>query len=184
MACSNLFCKLPRPCCLVVLAVVAGLAPALPAATLPQPGSGVASAEQELDEVIVRGTPMWRLRQAIVEAEERFYTLYNELNGQDDFDVNCRMEASLGTRIRKRICRVAFFEEAEARFAQSLFTGVEEQDPQAVFLGRRDEYHRHALAVINGDPRLLRLVRQRERLQQELDEEYRKRFRKARKAVE
>lgn len=168
----------------MVLAVMAGFATVLPAATVPQPGPGSALPEQELDEVFVRGTPMWKLRQAILDAEEQFYALYNELNGEGDFDVHCRMEAPLGTRINRRVCRVAFFEEAEARFAQAMFTGVPELDPELVFLSRRDEYHRHALAVINGDRRLLRLVRERERLQRELDAEYRKRFRKARQAGE
>jgi hypothetical protein len=48
------------------------------------------------------------LRQAVVEAEDRFHARYNELNDNDDFDVNCRQEARTGTKLERRICRAVY----------------------------------------------------------------------------
>jgi hypothetical protein len=67
----------------------------------------------ELNPVTVYGSrDIARLRQAVVEAEDRFYARYNELNDNDDYDVNCRMEARTGTRLERRICRAVYQEEA------------------------------------------------------------------------
>lgn len=135
-----------------------------------------AAAEEELDEVVVQGTRLWQMREAIVEAEERFYALYNELNTNDDFDLRCRQEAPLGTRLKKRICRVAFHEEAMTEQAQALLRGGYAPDPQMVLLQRNDEYRKNVQAVVNGNRRLRNLLRERARLEEKYKEEHRRRF--------
>ncbi len=55
----------------------------------------------------------------MVDLENRFYDLYNQLNKDDEFDVHCRKEARLGTRIASRICKIAYNEKAEAEYAQA-----------------------------------------------------------------
>lgn len=137
---------------------------------------GVTEPAQELPEVVVRGNRLWQLREAMIEAEDRFYALYNELNTNDDFDVHCRREAPLGTRIKSRVCRVAYHEDAQAEYAQGLLGGFYAPNPDTVLLERRDEYRDAALAVINGNRRLRRLAQERERLEQRYEEERRKRF--------
>lgn len=150
-------------------------------------GSAVAAEEQPvavpavaeetvLDEVVVKGTRLWKLREDMVKTEEKFYKLYNELNKNDDFDVNCQMEAPLGTRLKKRVCRIAFYENAEAEAAQALLSGQMVIDPQLVMLERQTEYQKNALAVINGDPRLLKLVREREEIEKKYNAERKRRF--------
>lgn len=167
--------------CFGFMSVPGAAAEASAASSAAVPGSAISSAadtppRQELGEVVVRGTRLWQMRAAILEAEQRFYARYNELNTRDEFDVHCASEAPLGTRLKQRVCRVAFIRDAQADYAQALFTGGVAQDSQLVELERRDEYHAHALAVINGDRRLRALARERERLQQRYEEERRKRF--------
>lgn len=135
-----------------------------------------ATADGELDEVVVRGTKLWQMREAILNAEKRFYALYNELNADDDFDVHCDMEAPLGTRLESRVCRVAYVADAQADFAQALLAGYEAPRPEIVALERANEYRAAALKVINSDKRLLKLVKERERLEAKYLEERRKRF--------
>lgn len=69
---------------------------------------------QELDRVEVHGTTpeLWKLREVVIEAEDRFYAKYNEVNVNDDFDVNCRVEAKTGTRLKARTCRPLYKEYA------------------------------------------------------------------------
>lgn len=151
---------------IALLVLVGGLPSALHAA----------AADEELEEVVVRGTKLWQMREAIVNAEKRFYALYNELNTNDDFDVHCDLEAPLGTRLKSRVCRVAYVADAQADFAQALLAGYEAPSPEIVQLERADEYRAAALKVINGDKRLLKLARERERLEAKYLEERRKRF--------
>jgi len=136
----------------------------------------VIAEETVLDEVVVKGTRLWKLREDMVKTEEKFYALYNELNENDDFDVNCQMEAPLGTRLKKRVCRIAFYEDAEAEAAQAFLRGDMAIDPQTVMLERQADYQKNALTIINGDPRLLKLVREREAIEKKYDAERKRRF--------
>jgi hypothetical protein len=66
------------------------------------------------DEFVVSGKPdnPEAVRKALVEAEDRFYARYNELNKDDEYDIVCRVEAPLGKRLRVRSCEPRFIEEA------------------------------------------------------------------------
>jgi hypothetical protein len=136
----------------------------------------VVAEELELDEAVVKGTQLWKLRQDMVKTEEQFYQLFNELNKEDDYDVHCQMEAPLGTRLKKRICRIAFYEDAEAEAAQALVRGEMVIDPNVILLERKTDYTKHTLAIINSDQRLLKLVRQREELEKKYNAERKRRF--------
>lgn len=132
--------------------------------------------EQVLDEVIVSGMSLRQMRDAIVAAEQRFYDLYNELNQEDDFDIHCHERAALGTRIKRRECLVAFQEEAQMMYARAVMNGDFSPDAVMMTLERRDEYRRNALAVINGDARLRRMIQERARLEEKYEAERRQRF--------
>ena len=132
---------------------------------------------EELDEVHVRGTRLWQMRREIVSFEDRIYARYNELNTNDDFDVNCGREARLGTRIAQRVCRVQYYEDAQAEYASALFSGYPPPpSPEIVELERGEEFRRHMLAVINGDRELRRLIRERDALEKRYLKEREKRF--------
>lgn len=57
-----------------------------------------------LDEVVVKGTRLWKLRAAVIEAEDRLVERYNDLNQNDDFDIQCLLDAPTGTRLLRRYC--------------------------------------------------------------------------------
>ena len=116
------------------------------------------------------------MRQQLVELEDRFYALYNELNENDDFDVTCRMEAPLGTRLRKRNCKVAYVEDAEAEQGQAFVRGEFAPDPQLIALERQTEYRVAALKVINNDKRLRRLIEERMKLEERYESERKRQF--------
>lgn len=157
--------------------VLAGLAllPALAAAAVatPQPGSEVV-----LDEVTVPGTPLYKMRMQMVELEKRFYSRYNELNKDNDFDVDCRAQTPLGTHIQQRVCKVAYYEKAETEYAQAMMGGWVAPEPVLVEMERRGEYRQNVLKVINGDQTLLRMARERDELTKRYEKEYARRFKR------
>lgn len=166
-------------CCVTLprVGVTAELSSALGAdAPLVAPASPAPGQEEEvLEEVIVKGERLWQLRAAIVKAEDRFYARWNELNKDRDFDMKCYMEAPLGTRLKSRICRVAFYEDAQAEYAQAMMRGQFAPSPTQVALDRQVEYRKVAMELLN-DPQLRKLVREREAAQKKYTEERKKRF--------
>lgn len=155
-----------------VSAAQAGVPPA--AAAGPEQPS--AERLEELEEARVKATKLWQLREQMVALEERFYALYNELNTDNDYDVHCKVEAPMGTRLKQRVCRIAYHEDALAAEAQGFVGGYYVPPANMVLLNRYPEYQKKALAVINSDARLRRLVREREQLEKRYEAERKRRF--------
>ena len=70
------------------------------------------------EEITVTGQKqMGLLRRQIEDAEDLMYGLFNEWNDDDRYDIHCRWEAPLGTRIRQRVCRPGFVADADRAVA-------------------------------------------------------------------
>lgn len=71
------------------------------------------------EEIVVTGQKLLRvLNKQIEEAEDAMYGLFNELNDDDRYDIHCRWEAPLGTRMRQRVCRPEFLDNADRAVAK------------------------------------------------------------------
>jgi hypothetical protein len=154
-------------------------APAVMGQGVPVPQTGKTPAPEnleELDEATVEATKLWQMREKMVALEEQFYALYNDLNKDDDFDVHCAREAPLGTRLKKRVCRIEYYENAQADEAQALLGGYSAPPADLVLLTRYPDFSKAMLGIINSDPRLRKLVRQREDLEKRYIAERKKRF--------
>lgn len=129
---------------------------------------------EELDRVQVYGTKLerWELRQAIIEAEDRFYERYNELNTDDDFDVKCRVEARIGTRLTTRMCRPLYQEAAVQENAKQAVEvrqyfqatgqlGTPPVPAEIVIMARRPDFERHMRKVVLESPELGELLHER-----------------------
>jgi hypothetical protein len=76
-----------------------------------------------LEEVIVRAPRSLKsLREAIFDAEDRAFDLYNELNTDDDYDIVCHREAPTGSRISYRNCRARFVDRLLAENTAEAFS--------------------------------------------------------------
>ena len=51
------------------------------------------------DEVVVRGQSLGTIRAEIRRAEDAVFTRFNEINSDDEFDIDCRMEVPLGSHV-------------------------------------------------------------------------------------
>lgn len=74
-----------------------------------------------LEEVTVRGRkPLSAQRRGIDAAEVDVWEAFNDANSDDRFDVTCRSEAPLGTRIPQQICRPSFLDDATSQAARAM----------------------------------------------------------------
>ena len=119
---------------------------------------------QELDEVLVRGG---RLRDAIVDAEDDFFKLYNQLNKNSDFTTSCIFASvQADSQIKSRFCipgfmadamadQVYFSEQCKAAAGSPAGTTCyTPPTPQQVLMERKLEYANYMMKVIRSDPRL------------------------------
>jgi hypothetical protein len=127
--------------------------------------SATVGATAELPEVLVESKRLYKLRKEIIQVEDKFFALYNELNTDQDFDVHCTLNTPTGTHLQERVCRVSFYEDAQAAWARSQLTGDYSPPPDLVALERSPEYKRRALSVINAHPELRRLIKERDALE-------------------
>jgi hypothetical protein len=126
----------------------------------------------ELDEVTVQGTRLWEMRKRIVEAENRFYALYNQINKDPDYQILCNRYVRTGTHLAARKCVMKYYEDAQYQAARGVFAQLsgstdEGYAPEAELVGmeRLEEARAHVLQVINSDKRLRRMVREREEME-------------------
>jgi len=84
-----------------------------------QPSQEVMLPQQILEEITVRGNQTFiSIRNQIERAEDNMYTLFNELNSNDDFDIFCR-NRNRSSHIAQRECEPMFL--TKARRANSVF---------------------------------------------------------------
>lgn len=152
-----------------LLTLAAGLAATVPLLAATEAPAPVAIEQfQELDEVIVHGT---NLRDRIVKAEDRFYKLYNELNKDSEYDINCAyLPLEPDTQIADRFCAPGFFADAIVEQMQWSERCKGSQDsegnyvppppcytpppPDLVLMERSSKLAANVMKVIRSDPRL------------------------------
>lgn len=91
-----------------------GAVAAAPASSVPPPGTEAPL--MELEEVVAVGE---RLMTRIINAEDEFYKLYNQLNKDDKYDVNCpylNVSSDTGSRLNSRLCLPGFVADAIADY--------------------------------------------------------------------
>ena len=78
--------------------------------------------EEPIEEITAYGQKtLLNLKYAAYQAEDSFFNLFNELNGDDRFDVYCEKRARKGSRIRTRQCWSPFEREIDEDAARDYF---------------------------------------------------------------
>jgi hypothetical protein len=154
-------------------------------------GASVSSSDL-LDEVLVNGTRLRDLQAAVVKAEDRFYARYNELNKNDDFDIECRVEAPLGSKIPRRLCLTKVQLQAKTAYGREFLQSLQDMtrvpggsggvgkppdtNPAAIWGARYEEYRANMLSLLNNYPELRRLAGEGEAARKRFDDEYKRRL--------
>ena len=69
----------------------------------------LASNGEAIEDIVVVGQKsMGELRRDVFQSEEDFYSLYNKLNDDNEYDVRCWYETPTGTRVKNHVCRARF----------------------------------------------------------------------------
>jgi len=146
-----------------LIAGAAFLAPTWGAETASAP----AATAEVSEEVIVRGTPLWELRENVIKAEDRFYSRYNELNKVDDFDVECRWDAPTGSHVKRRGCLTRLASRVDQVYASDYVNFLQgsgpmpDSDPHMALLDRYADFKDNVLYLLKMNPDLRRLVQER-----------------------
>ena len=118
----------------------------------------VASNEEAIDDIVVVGQKsLSNLRRGIFKAEEDFYSVYNELNDDRDYDVFCRYERATGTNIKHHVCRARFVTKAFERHARrnrNNLSSVANQSADPVFAEQTAKYQEKMEVLIAANPEL------------------------------
>jgi len=95
------------------------------------PPAETAQRQQPVDEeIIVRGRRMlFEMRKELQAAREHVWDVFNDINGNDDFDIACLDAARTGTRIPKRTCRPKYANDATSQAGKELLRRMQGCDP-------------------------------------------------------
>jgi hypothetical protein len=104
------------------------------------------------------------MRAEMIKLEDQFFTEYNKLNADHQYDVFCDREAETGTLLKKRVCRPVFVSKATEEEAQALLRGESAPPANLTIMAKETDYEKNVLAVINKNPQLRKLVRERDAL--------------------
>ena len=88
--------------------------------------SGIPQAsDRPIEEIQVLGTrTLYSIRMEIVDEENKIFSMFNELNSDDRFDILCDNIAPTGSHIKQRVCEPRFVTETRAQMTQDYVRGI------------------------------------------------------------
>lgn len=147
---------------LLLVSLLADLVPAVIAQT------GGTSLPQE---IIVNPQERFRtLHHRANLAERKVFELFNAINDDDYYDVHCQMEAELGTRIKKQVCRPEFIDRATAEDASAYLDGRSSALPVSIATRHYPELEARMRKALISNPELQEAVIDHHYLREELNE--------------
>ena len=83
------------------------------------------ASDRPIEEIQVLGTrTLYSIRMEIVDEENKIFSMFNELNSDDRFDILCDNIAPTGSHIKQRVCEPRFVTDMRARMAQDYLRGI------------------------------------------------------------
>jgi hypothetical protein len=141
--------------------------------TSPNFASTVASTTADIEEVIVSGKldSLSQLRKAVDRAENRVYERYNEINKSADYDIECIVEAPLGSRQKAKKCQPRYVSDAMHEDAfDALFrnqtSATRLRSVSALGAGRQTFLRQTMLEAAQKDPQMQRAMIEHSLLQE------------------
>ncbi|MEJ1964919.1 MAG: STN domain-containing protein [Gammaproteobacteria bacterium] len=145
----------------LVLREEGGALPITQAASASMPATVAQSPEELIPEVEIEAerATLSALRAELEKLEDQFYTQYNRLNSDHQYDVTCRTGIPTGSHVERRICRPVFVVQA----SEDASRGRTPQ-PGLVLQGKTPEYQKNMVDLVAKHPELLELVKERNAL--------------------
>ncbi len=149
-----------RAASLIVFLCLSSVA-ALPMAAAGQDedaSTGVASNDETIVDTVVAGQKsLSEMRRDVFQAEEDFYSVYNKLNDDKEYDVRCFYEKPTGTNIKNHVCRARFVTKAYERHARrnrNNLSRVANQSADPVLAEKTATYQEKLETLFAADPEL------------------------------
>ena len=134
---------------------------ALPMAAVGQgegASAGVVTNDQTIDNIVVVGQKsLSDLRRDVFRAEEDFYSVYNSLNEDKDYDVRCFYENPTGTHQKNHVCRARFVTKAYSKHAsrnRNDLSRVANQGANPDFAEKTAKYQEKLETLVAANPKL------------------------------
>ena len=123
-----------------------------------QASTVLASNEETIENIVVFGQKsLADLRRDVFRAEEDFYSVYNELNDDKEYDVRCFYETPTGTHLKNHVCRAKFVTKAYSAFAArsgNKLTRVANQSANPVLAEKTAKFQVKLETLIAANPEL------------------------------
>ncbi len=131
---------------------------ALFVAVLALPMAAIAQDEEVIDDIVVVGQKsISALRKDVFKAEEDFYSVFNKLNDESDYNVRCFYENATGTHIKNHVCRARFVTKAYSSHAArngNDLSRVANQDANPGFAEKTAKYQAKMETLVAASPEL------------------------------
>ncbi len=117
------------------------------------------------------------MRAEIEKLEDQFYSKYNELNTDHQYDVTCRYEQHTGSHVLSRLCQPDFI--AKARDFGVMRPFLDETPVPATkwqILSALPAYQQNMIDMVAKHPELFKLIKERYELEQRYEAARRKKF--------
>lgn len=122
------------------------------------PGADVNQADSvKIEEITVYGArPLINLRWEMHTAEKNFYGVFNNLNSNDDFDVECGYETQTGSRLTEYSCSARFLRDYRSRLnKERMFGSVATPEKRINLPDMEREMREEMVSLIEKHPELL-----------------------------
>ena len=120
--------------------------------------AGAASKDEAIDNIVVVGQKsLAELRREVVKAEEDFYSVFNKLNDEKDYNVRCFYESPTGSHLKNHVCRARFVTKAYSSHAArsgNKITRVANQNANPAFIEKTAKYEKKMQTLIAANPEL------------------------------
>tara|TARA_B100001173_G_C15801730_1_gene467968 strand:+ start:122 stop:742 length:621 start_codon:yes stop_codon:yes gene_type:complete len=126
--------------------------------------SGIPQAsDRPIEEIQVLGTrTLYSIRMEIVDEENKIFSMFNELNSDDRFDIFCDNIAPTGSHIKQRVCEPRFVTETRAQMTQDYVRGigmlVGSSDLEVETAMEREELEKEHLRIAVEHPEYLEML--------------------------
>ena len=126
--------------------------------------SGIPQAsDRPIEEIQVLGTrTLYSIRMEIVDEENKIFSMFNELNSDDRFDIFCDNIAPTGSHIKQRVCEPRFVTETRAQMTQDYVRGigmlVGSSDLEVETAMEREELEKEHLRIAVEHPKYLEML--------------------------
>ena len=121
------------------------------------------ASDRPIEEIQVLGTrTLYSIRMEIVDEENKIFSMFNELNSDDRFDIFCDNIAPTGSHIKQRVCEPRFVTDMRARMAQDYLRGIGmlngSSDLEVETALEREELEKEHLRIATEYPEYLEML--------------------------